>query len=160
MTDERLIEGRIAERVMDAMRKLPALESFAIYANWGEDNGSGLEDEDGRVEPCCIDIKADPRAYDGFTSTVAEVKVTLDGRVDFAGRGGDVPETVYLALVGLLEEWHHSIAAVKRDLGTDNFDPVGLRLDGGEWERDRVTGARYFAQSFTVRGRISKGNRQ
>ena len=157
--EDKPVEMVIAERVVAAIRGLPSLARFDLYANWGEENGGLVEDDGNRVSPCYVEVNAGPRSYGGYTSLVADVGVGLEGKIDFSRRKtGIVPETVYGEIVGLLDGWHRDISSAKAALGSDSFDPVGLRLDGGgTWEIDRDTKARYFSIKFTVRGRVKKG---
>lgn len=158
-TEDKPVEMVIAERVVASLRGLPSLARFDLYANWGDENGGLVDDDGNRVSPCHVEVNAGPRSYGGYTSLVADVGIVLEGKIDFSRRKtGIEPETAYGEIVGLLEGWRRDILSAKTALGSESFDPVGLRLDGGgTWEVDRDTKARYFSVKFTVRGRVKKG---
>jgi len=154
------VETALADRAVAALRALPALAGFKVYANRGEMNARHPSEEGGCDEPCVVDVTVASRSYEHFTSSVATVGIGISGRVDFQSRIRRVkPDDVYLDVVGILEEWQGSIAAVKDALGSQHFDPVGLRLDGGgEWGINPQTKAFEFTVPFTVKGRVKKGN--
>lgn len=145
-----------------ALRNLPALAGFKVYANRGSENTRRYFDEGKCPDPRVVDVRVRSRRYEQFSTAVATVEITLSGRVDGNSRVMRVrPEDAYLEIVGLLEDWHGSIADVKDALGSEFFDPVGMRLDGGgEWDIDSETKALYFTLPFTVKGRVKKGNNQ
>ena len=104
-----------------------------------------------------IDVTVKPRRYDGFSSPMAEFDVTLDGAYPAAADTtlGRTIET-YDAVVTRLDEYHHTLAPVKRDFTVDGFTPVGFRLGGnGDIDIDPETKKRYFTLQFTIKGRIS-----
>ena len=156
------VERSLAEKTVMALAALPALAGFKVYANWGDDCARRKYDEGGCKDPRVVDVYVTPRRYEQFTTAVATVEIELAGRVDFTSRVMRVkPEDAYLEIVGLLEGWHVSIAAVKRAIGSESFDPVGMRLDGGgEWEIDQESKALNFTIPFTVKGRVMKGSNQ
>ena len=153
------VEAKLAEKTVMALTALPALADFKVYANWGEECARRKYDEGGCKDPRVVDVYVKPRRYEQFTAAVATIEIELAGRVDFTSRVMRVrPENAYLEIVGLLEDWNGSIAAVKDALGSEFFDPVGMRLDGGgEWEIDRESKALNFTVPFTVKGRVKKG---
>lgn len=105
-----------------------------------------------------IEVAVKPRRYDGYSSPMAEIGVTLYGAYPSTsdatlGRTMDCYDTV----AARLDEYHRTIAAVKRDFTVDGFTPVGFRLGGDDdgIEIDPDTKKRYFALQFTIKGRIS-----
>ena len=152
------VEGKLAEKTVMALTALPVLAGFKVYANWGEEYARRKYDEGGCKDPRVVDVYVKPRQYEQFTTAVATVEIELAGRVDFTSRIMRVkPEDAYLEIVGLLEEWNGSISAVKEALGSEFFDPVGMRLDGGgEWEVDQESKALNFTVPFTVKGRVKR----
>ena len=153
------VEMALAEKVVMALRALPALGDFKVYANWGKENGQRLFAEGGCKDPRVVYVYVRPRRHEEYTNLTATVEIELHGRVDFNNRVMRVqPEDAYMEIVGLLEDWHGSIVAVKEALGSDCFDPVGMRLDGGgEWGIGEDK-ALEFVIPFTVKGRVKKGN--
>ena len=153
------VETALADRTAAALRQLPALAGFKVYANWGEANARPPYAEGGCREPRTVDVYVRPRRHEAFTTAVATVDIELAAHVDFGSRVMRVrPEDAYLAIVGMLEAWHGSIAATKDALGSECFDPVGLMLGGGgAWDIDRETKALDFTVPFTVKGRVRGG---
>ena len=153
------VEMSLAENTVMALKDLPALVDFKVYANWGKGNMRRPFDEGGCKDPRVIDVYVRPRRHEEYTVLTATVDVVISGRVDFNNRVMRVqPEDAYLEIVGLLEDWHVSIADVKNALGSEYFDPVGMRLDGGgEWGIGEGKSLDFIIP-FTVKGRVKKGN--
>ena len=146
-----VVEQELCKRLADILQE--RLPGISIDGNWlpsattpkGADIWRGAK----------LDVTVGTRSYGEHTSLTAEMEVRLDGEFPVAADPSlDRSVAAYAKVVALLEEWHGSIAAVKRDLALDTFDPVGLRLAGGTFELDRETKIRYYSQTFAVRGRI------
>ena len=146
------VENVLADKVVMALRALPDLGDFKVYANWGKENGQRLFAEGGCKDPRVVYAYVRPRRHEEYTTLTATVGVELAVRVDKNSRSGGVrPEDAYIEIVGLLEGWHGSIGDVKEALGSDFFDPVGMRLDGGgEWDVGEDK-AQNFVLPFTVK---------
>ena len=147
-----VVEQQLCKRLADLLQgRLPGI---SIDGNWlpSATTPKGAEIWRGAK----LDVTVGTRSYGEFTSLTAEMEVRLDGEFPVAADPSlDRSVAAYAAVVALIEEWHGSIAAVKRDLTLDNtFDPVGLRLAGGTFELDRDTKVRYYSQTFAVRGRV------
>ena len=150
-----VIEQQLCKRLADLLQE--RLPGISIDGNWlpSATTPKGAEIWRGAK----LDVTVGTRSYGEFTSLTAEMEVRLDGEFPVAADPSlDRSVAAYAAVVALLEEWHGSIAAVKRDLSLDGFDPVGLRLAGGTFELDRDTKVRYYSQTFAVRGRIKERN--
>ena len=149
-----VVEQQLCKRLADLLQgRLPGI---SIDGNWlpSATVPKGAEIWRGAK----LDVTVGTRSYGEFTSRTAEMEVKLDGEFPVAADPSlDRSVAAYAEVVALLEEWHGDIAAVKRDLSLDGFDPVGLRLSGGTFELDRDTKVRYYSQTFAVRGRIVPG---
>lgn len=146
-----VVEQQLCKRLADLLQE--RLPGVSIDGNWlpSATVPKGAEIWRGAK----LDVTVGTRSYGEHTSLVAEMEVRLEGEFPVAADPSlDRAVAAYAAVVALLEEWHGSIAAVKRDLTLDGFDPVGLRLAGGEFELDRETKVRYYSQTFAVRGRV------
>ena len=146
-----VIEQQLCKRLADVLQE--RLPGISIDGNWlpSATTPKGAEIWRGAK----LDVNVGTRSYGEFTSLTAEMEVRLEGEFPVAADATlDRSVAAYAEVVALLEEWHGSIAAAKRDLSLDSFDPVGLRLAGGTFELDRDTKARYYSQSFIIRGRI------
>lgn len=149
-----VVEQQLCKRLADILQE--RLPGISIDGNWlpsattpkGADIWRGAK----------LDVTVGTRSYGEFTSRTAEMEVHLEGEFPVAADPTlDRSVAAYAAVVALIEEWHGSIAAAKRDLSLDSFDPVGLRLAGGTFELDRETKVRYYSQTFAVRGRMKGG---
>ena len=131
-----LIEQQLCKRLADVLQE--RLPGISIDGNWltSATTPKGAEIWRGAK----LDVTVGTRSY-------GEFPVSADPSLDRS-------VAAYAAVVAIIEEWHGSIAAVKRDLSLDGFDPVGLRLSGGTFELDRDTKVRYYSQTFAVRGRV------
>jgi len=147
-----VIEQQLCKRLADILQE--RLPGVSIDGNWlpSATTPKGAEIWRGAK----LDVNVGTRSYGEFTAKTAEMQVSLEGEFPVAADPSlDRSVAAYAAVVALLEEWHGSIAAVKRDLTIDgDFYPVGLRLSGGTFELDRDTKVRYYSQTFAVRGRI------
>ena len=154
-----VVEQELCKRLADVLQgRLPGI---SIDGNWlpAYAGGSGAASIKGADiwRGAKLDVTVGTRSYGKFTSRTAEMDVRLDGEFPVAADPSlDRSVAAYSEVVALLEEWHGSIAAVKRDLTLDGFDPVGLRLAGGTFELDRDTKVRYYSQTFTVQGRMKQ----
>lgn len=146
-------EQQLCKRLADVLQE--RLPGISIDGNWlpSATTPKGAEIWRGAK----LDVNVGTRSYGEFTAKTAEMQVSLEGEFPVAADPSlDRSVAAYAEVVALLEEWHGSIAAVKRDLALDTFDPVGLRLAGGTFELDRDTKVRYYSQSFAIRGRINE----
>ena len=146
-----VVEQQLCKRLADVLQE--RLPGISIDGNWlpSATTPKGAEIWRGAK----LDVNVGTRSYGEFTSLTAEMEVRLEGEFPVAADATlDRSVAAYAEVVALLEEWHGSIAAAKRDLSLDSFDPVGLRLTGGTFELDRDTKVRYDSQSFVVRGRM------
>jgi len=146
------IETELCKAVVGVFQGV--VNGVEIHGKWIPDEDfKGVDVYDGRR----LDVSVSARKYDGYSSPMAEMSVTIEGAFS-AEEDTSLAETVaaYDSVVGKLEEWHHDIASVKRDLSFSGFSPVGLKVDGGPpIEIDRETKTRSFTQQFTIKGRIS-----
>ena len=146
-----VVEQELCAKIVGILRA--RLPDVVVDGNWLPMPTKGAVDE--RLSR--LDVTVGPRSYGEFTSLTADMEVRLEGAIPVgADTTADRSIAAYSRIVELVEEWHGSIAAVKRDLTLDGFDPVGLRLAGGTFELDRETKARYYSQTFAVRGRIKE----
>ena len=146
-----VVEQQLCKRLADILQE--RLPGISIDGNWlpSATTPKGAEIWRGAK----LDVTVGTRSYGQFTSKTAEMQVSLEGEFPVAADPSlDRSVAAYAGVIALLEEWHGSIAAVKRDLSLDTFDPVGLRLAGGTFELDRDTKVRYYSQTFAVRGRV------
>ena len=168
-----VVEQELCAKIVGILRA--RLPDVVVDGNWLPMPTKGAVD--GRLS--WLDVTVGLRSYGEFTSLTADMEVRLEGAIPVgADTTADRSIAAYSRIVELVEEWHGSIAAVKRDLtigsegvkecgseGVDSptpslthsptlFDPVGLRLAGGTFELDRETKVRYYSQTFAVRGRV------
>ena len=148
-----VVEQELCKRLAKVFEDL--LPGISVSGNWlpaGRSSIKGAEPWRGAK----LDVTVGTRSYGEYTSLTAEMQVTLEGEFPVAADPTlDRSVAAYAAIVGRLEEWHGSMAAVKRDLSLDGlYVPVGLQLAGGEFELDEDTKARRYSQTFALRGRV------
>ena len=145
-----VVEQELCAKIVGILRA--RLPDVVVDGNWLPMPTKGAVD--GRLSR--LDVTVGPRSYGEFTSLTADMEVRLEGAIPVgADTTADRSIAAYSRIVELVEEWHGSIAAVKRDLTVDDsFNPVGLRLAGGTFELDREAKVRYYSQTFAVRGRV------
>lgn len=144
-----VVEQELCAKIVGILRA--RLPDVVVDGNWLPMPTKGAVD--GRLSR--LEVTVGPRSYGKFTSLTADIEVRLEGAIPVgADTTADRSIAAYSRIVELVEEWHGSIAAVKRDLALDGFDPVGLRLAGGTFELDRDTKVRYYSQTFAVMGRV------
>ena len=150
-----VIEQQLCKRLADVLQE--RLPGISIDGNWLP---SATTPKGAKIwRGAKLDVNVGTRSYVEFTSLTAEMEVRLEGEFPVASDPSLYRSVAaYAKVVALIEEWHGSIAAVKRDLTLDSFDPVGLRLAGGTFELDRDTKVRYYSQTFAVRGRTKERN--
>lgn len=120
-------------------------------ADYDDDNKS--EEEEG-VESV-LTVKALPRSYETPTIPYAsfsfQVALVVRSDVDFNGRD-------YLGMTDLvstkMQSWQKSYGSYSEDFTTDNFEPTGFQLDGGDCGIDKTNNVWSYIQNFTVYGII------
>ena len=151
------IEAQLCKRLADILKDLftEAGIEIEVDGNWLVD-ADGFKDVDETGAGSKVYVTVSPRAYETYTAKVAEfdVKIEADFRHDDSFDGAKVA-VCYGRIIEMLDLWHDKIDAVKLALSIpDVFDPVGLRMSGGAWERTHDPQGWSFDQSFTVKGRV------
>ena len=147
------VETRICKAVCEVLQGL--LTDAAIRGNIVVDGSfKGVQPTVGPT----VEVTVKPRRYDGYSSPMAEIDVALDGSYP-AASDTTLGRTLecYDAVATRLDEYHHTLAPVKRDFTVEGFTPVGFKLGGdGDIYIDPDTKKRTFTLQFTLKGRISK----
>lgn len=149
------VEIALCRRIVEVFRA--ALPGVEVSGNWlpAEDGGFKGEPE---IAGSALKISVSPRGYPSFTDRFAEFRVTVEGsiRVEDDADGRDL-FICCSKILSVLSGWQDDIAAVKRDLSTDGFDPVGYRMESdGDLDIEDDTLRRKYNQSFTLKGRIKQ----
>ena len=152
------IEAELCKRLADILKDLFTESGIEIETdgNWLIDAG-GFKDVDETGAGSKLYVTVLPRSYPEYTAKTAE----MDVRIEANFRHDDAPDgakavACYGKLIGLLGLWHDDFAAMKTALRLDNFDPCGLRLSGGQWNRETDPLGWSLDQSFTIKGRIKR----
>ena len=151
----KVVEQEICKRLAEVFQR--ALPDVSVGGNWLPSGSSAIKG----AEPwrgAKLDISVGTRSYDKYTSLTCEMQVDLEGEFPVASDPTlDRSVAAYAAVAAVLDEWHGSISAVKRDLAVEGcFDPVGLQAAGGVFELDRDTKVRHYSQTFALRGRVAR----
>ena len=120
-------------------------------------DADGFKDVDDTGAGSKLYVTVSPRSYPEYTAKTAEmdVKLEADIRHDDSTDGAKVVEC-YGRLIDLLDLWHDDFAAMKAELSIDGFSPCGLRLSGGQWNRESDPLGWSLDQTFTIKGRLSR----
>ena len=147
-------ERTLCRKLVHILRE--RLPGIAVEGTWLSESNNIVKGAANPNSSARVDVNVGTRAYGGFSSRVTEIKVRIEGR--FAApidKDAQKAADAYGTLTdGILERWQADIQAVKSDLTLEDFEPVGFRLDGGDWETDADD--RFFTQSFTLKGILKK----
>ena len=176
------IEEQLCKRLKDILNGIFTEAGLAIQVdgNWLVNESGGFKDVDSTGAGSKVYVKVMPRSYPEYTAKTAEMEVRIEA--DF--RQDDCPDgrkvnAAYGKLIGLLDLWHDDFEEMKKSLAivgsrsrtedvenstvgldptttTTIFDPCGLRLSGGQWDRTTDPTGWSFDQSFTIKGRIKR----
>lgn len=149
-----MIEADLEKIVIDSFKAVLEDYDTQIYGTWQTtDDANKSEEEDG-VESV-LTVKALPRSYETPTVPYAsfsfQVALVVRSDVDFNGRN-------YLGITDLvstkMQEWQKSYGSYSEDFTTDNFEPTGFQLDGGDCGIDKANYVWSYIQNFTLYGII------
>ena len=147
-------ERTLCRKLVHILRE--RLPGIAVEGTWLSESNNIVKGAANPNSSARVDVNVGTRAYGGFSSRVTEIKVWIEGR--FAAsidKDAQKAACAYGTLTdGILERWQADIQAVKSDLTLEDFEPVGFKLDGGDWETDADD--RFFTQSFTLKGILKK----
>ena len=153
------IEEQLCKRLKDILNGIftEARIEIEVDGNWIVDEFGGFKDVDSTGAGSKVYVKVMPRSYPEYTAKTAEMEVRIEA--DF--RQDDCPDgrkvnAAYAKLIGLLDLWHDDFEEMKKALKLENFDPCGLRLSGGQWDRTSGPTGWSLDQSFTIKGRIKR----
>lgn len=163
------IEEQLCKRLKDILNGIftEAGLEIEVDGNWLVDEFGGFKDVDSTGAGSKVYVKVMPRSYPEYTAKTAEMEVRIeaDFRQDDCPDGAKVNAS-YAKLIGLLDLWHDDLEEMKEALAivpqpqpstsTFSFDPCGLRLSGGQWDRTSDPTGWSLDQSFTIKGRIKR----
>ena len=163
------IEEQLCKRLVDILKGIftDAGLEIEVDGNWIVDEFEGFKDVDSTGAGSKVYVKVMPRSYPEYTAKTAEmdVKLEADIRHDDSFDGRKV-NAAYAKLIDLLDLWHDDFEEMKKALAiqstptpttyTYSFDPCGLRLSGGQWDRTSDPKGWSLDQSFTIKGRIKR----
>ena len=153
------IEEQLCKRLKDILNGIftEAGIEIEVDGNWLVDEFGGFKDVDSTGAGSKVYVKVMPRSYPEYTAKTAEMEVRIeaDFRQDDSTDGLKV-NAAYAKLIGLLDLWHDDFEDMKKALKLDNFDPCGLRLSGGQWDRTSDPTGWSLDQSFIINGRIKR----
>lgn len=152
------IEYELCKRLAEILKSLftEAGIEIEVDGNWLVD-ADGFKDVDDTGSGSKLYVTVSNRSYPEYTAKTAEMDVKLEADIRHADSfDGAKVVACYGKLIDLLDLWHDDFAAMKEALRLDNFDPCGLRLSGGQWNRETDPLVWSFDQSFTTKGRIKR----
>lgn len=149
-----MIEADLEKIIIDNFKNVLKDYDTQIYGTWqATDIENKSEEEDG-VESV-LTVKALPRSYDTptipYASMSFQVALVVRSDVDFNGKD-------YIGITELvstkMQEWQKSYGAYREDFTTENFEPTGFQLDGGDCGIDKTNYVWTYVQNFTLYGII------
>ena len=163
------IEEQLCKRLADILKNLftEAGLEIEVDGNWLVDEDGGFKDVDETGAGSKCYVKVMPRSYPEYTAKTAEMECRIEA--DF--RHDDCPDgrkvnAAYAKLIDLLDLWHDDFEEMKKALSINSslstlnsslsFDPCGLRLSGGQWDRTSDPLGWSLDQTFTIKGRIKR----
>ena len=176
------IEAELCKRLVDILNGIftEAGLEIEVDGNWLVDEFGGFKDVDSTGAGSKVYVTVSPRSYPEYTAKTAEMecRIEADFRHDDCPDGAKV-NAAYAKLIDLLDRWHDDFGEMKKSLvrvgsrsrtaDVDNstvgleptttttiFDPCGLRLSGGQWDRTSDPLGWSLDQSFTIKGRIKR----
>ena len=163
------IEEQLCKRLVDILKGIftDAGLEIEVDGNWLVDEFGGFKDVDSTGAGSKLYVTVSPRSYPEYTAKTAEmdVKLEADIRHDDSFDGRKV-NAAYAKLIDLLDLWHDDFEEMKKALAIQStptpstysysFDPCGLRLSGGQWDRTSDPKGWSLDQSFTIKGRIKR----
>ena len=161
------IEEQLCKRLVDILQGIftDAGLEIEVDGNWLVDEFGGFKDVDSTGAGSKVYVKVMPRSYPEYTAKTAgmECRIEADFRHDDCQDGAKV-NAAYAKLIDLLDLWHDDFGEMKKALAiqstptnyTYSFDPCGLRLSGGQWDRTSDPKGWSLDQSFTIKGRIKR----
>lgn len=151
-----MIEKLIEKAAIDAFDAL-GIEGLSVDGFWQPAEGGIVKAIESFNGPAKLTVHAQPRAFQTFTSSVAEipVSVALAIMVECAPDGAALAEFTE-PVADLLQTWQTRIADVKSAFTVEGFAPSGFRLDGGDAQIDQGTRTWAILYTFTLRGVIKQ----
>ena len=153
------IEHELCKRLKDILNGIftEAGLEIEVDGNWLVDEFGGFKDVDSTGAGSRAYVKVMPRSYPEYTAKTAEMEVRIeaDFRQDDCPDGAKV-NAAYSKLIDQLDLWHDDFEEMKKALKLEKFDPCGLRLSGGQWDRTTDPLGWSLDQSFTIKGRIKR----
>ena len=149
-----MIEADLEKIIIDNFKNVLKDYDTQIYGTWqATDIENKSEEEDG-VESV-LTVKALPRSYDTptvpYASMSFQVALVVRSDVDFNGKD-------YIGITELvskkMQEWQKSYGVYHEDFTTENFEPTGFQLDGGDCGLDKTNYVWSYVQNFTLYGII------
>ena len=149
-----MIEADLEKIIIDNFKNVLKDYDTQIYGTWqATDIENKSEEEDG-VESV-LTVKALPRSYDTptvpYASMSFQIALVVRSDVDFNGKD-------YIGITELvskkMQEWQKSYSAYRDDFTTENFEPTGFQLDGGDCGIDKTNYVWTYVQNFTLYGII------
>ena len=149
-----MIEADLEKIVVDSFKAVLNGYDTQIYGTWQtSDNGIKSEEEEGVRS--ILTVKAFPRSYQTPTIPDAsfsfQVALVVRSDIDFNGKD-------YIGITNLvsakMQEWQKSYGSYSQVFTTDNFEPTGFQLDGGDCGIDKTNYVWSYVQNFTVYGII------
>ena len=149
-----MIEADLEKIIIDNFKNVLKDYDTQIYGTWQTTDIENKSEEEDGVESV-LTVKALPRSYDTptvpYASMSFQVALVVRSDVDFNGKD-------YIGITELvstkMQEWQKSYGTYREDFTTENFEPTGFQLDGGDCGIDKTNYVWSYVQNFTLYGII------
>lgn len=149
-----MIEADLEKIIIDNFKNVLKDYDTQIYGTWQTTDVENKSEEEDGVESV-LTVKALPRSYDTptvpYASMSFQIALVVRSDVDFNGKD-------YIGITDLvstkMQEWQKSYGAYHEDFTTENFEPTGFQLDGGDCGLDKTNYVWTYVQNFTLYGII------
>ena len=149
-----MIEADLEKIIINNFKNVLKDYDTQIYGTWQATDIENKSEEENGVESV-LTVKALPRSYDTptipYASMSFQIALVVRSDVDFNGKD-------YIGITELvsmkMQEWQKSYGAYRDDFTTENFEPTGFQLDGGDCGIDKTNYVWTYVQNFTLYGII------
>lgn len=146
-----IAEKQIEKTLVDKLRSM--FDDVYIAGSW---QNTTLKDHE-ENQPVAIKVLTAPRLYQTHTMPTCDISISIVCAIRYdADPDGNKLVDIATGIMNMLQRWQHDINLVVDDFTVEGqFDPAGLRLDGGTPPSvDVKNGIWTLSQDLTIRGYI------
>ena len=154
--DDKMIEQQLESIVVNMTKHfLRQFDGLKVVGAWQTTKGDENKAEERPDTKVVIGVKALPRTYETPTIPHAEIQIQMSLAVradtDFNGKNYLNITTI---LSNMLQRWQSDITTVDEFAISNQFDPTGFQLTGGDCGMDKDAVIWQWQQTFSIYGII------